>query len=98
MASKPQLDRAPKSPEEHKGLPILLFRNVATYRTWLSKNHKTSSGIWIRLAKKGTETPSLTYEEARDHAIAFGWIDGLKNALDDEFYAIRLVPDQLQSR
>lgn len=88
----------PDALQEHKGLPILLFSTVRQWRTWLSRNHASCDGLWVRLAKKHSQTRSLSYVEARDHAIAYGWIDGLKNALDDEFYAIRFTPRRKRSK
>ncbi len=82
----------------HKGLPILGFASVRQWRTWLRTNHDECEGLWVKLAKKGSEIRSITYEEARDHAIAYGWIDGLKNALDDQFYAIRFTPRRKRSK
>jgi uncharacterized protein YdeI (YjbR/CyaY-like superfamily) len=52
----------------------------------------------VRLAKKGSTTRSISYIEARDHAIAYGWIDGLRNAIDQEFYAIRFTPRSKRSK
>jgi uncharacterized protein YdeI (YjbR/CyaY-like superfamily) len=54
--------------------------------------------LWVKLAKKNAGIESISYEEARDHAIAFGWIDGLKNALDDQFYTIRFTPRRKRSK
>ncbi len=83
--------------QTHKGLPILLFSTVREWRAWLAKNHESSDGLWVRLAKKGAATRSISYAEARDHAIAYGWIDGLKNAIDEESYAIRVTPRRKRS-
>lgn len=83
--------------QEHQGLPILLFSTVPQWRAWLARNHQSCEGLWVRLAKKGSSTPSISYIEARDHAIAYGWIDGLKNAIDEEFYAIRFTPRRRRS-
>ncbi len=84
--------------EVHKGLPIQGFASVQTWRKWLANNHDRCDGLWVKLAKKDTGIRSISYEEARDHAIAFGWIDGLKNAIDDRFYAIRVTPRRKRSK
>jgi uncharacterized protein YdeI (YjbR/CyaY-like superfamily) len=81
----------------HKGLPILLFSSVDKWRAWLARSHESSGGLWVRLAKKGASTSSISYIEARDQAIAYGWIDGLKNAIDEEFYAVRFTPRRKRS-
>ena len=82
----------------HKGLPISPFSTVKQWRTWLRRNHASAGGVWVKLAKKGTGIRSISYEEARDHAIAFGWIDGLKNAIDESYYAIRMTPRTKRSK
>jgi uncharacterized protein YdeI (YjbR/CyaY-like superfamily) len=82
---------------EYKGLPILLFATTGQWRAWLARNHDKCDGLWVRLAKKDSTTRCISYIEARDHAIAYGWIDGLKNAIDQEFYAIRFTPRRKRS-
>ncbi len=87
----------PGASQTHKGLPILLFSTVRQWRAWLARNHESYDGLWVRLAKKGATTRSISYVEARDHAIAYGWIDGLRNAIDEESYAIRFTPRRKRS-
>ncbi len=58
-------------------LPELLVRDAAEWRSWLSAHHAESQGVWLILAKKGTGDPTtLSYDDALDEAICFGWIDG----------------------
>ncbi len=58
-------------------LPELLVADTAEWRTWLRGHHSKSQGVWLVLAKKGTTYPTtLSYDEALDEAICFGWIDG----------------------
>lgn len=84
--------------ELHKVTPIRAFDAVEEWQRWLELNHDRCSALWVKLAKKDSGIESISYEEARDHAIAFGWIDGLKSALDDRFYAIRLTPRGARSK
>jgi uncharacterized protein YdeI (YjbR/CyaY-like superfamily) len=84
--------------EQHKGLPVLPFANKAALARWLRSNHAKADGLWIELAKKGSGVPSVTYEEARDVAIAHGWIDGLKNGKDETFFRIRFTPRRARSK
>jgi uncharacterized protein YdeI (YjbR/CyaY-like superfamily) len=57
--------------------PELVFADATAWRTWLEANHSASDGIWLVLAKKGTLRPtSLTYAQALEEALCFGWIDG----------------------
>lgn len=76
----------------------MLFATVQKWRAWLARNHDRCDGLWLRLAKKDSTTPCISYIEARDHAIAYGWIDGLKNAVDQEFHAIRFTPRRKRSK
>jgi uncharacterized protein YdeI (YjbR/CyaY-like superfamily) len=69
--------KAPK-PE----LPLVPFASQAAFATWLRKHHADSPGIWMKLAKAGAGTPSITYAEAVEVALAWGWIDGQKGAID----------------
>ncbi len=90
--------KAQQPPAMHKGLPIFGFSTVRRWETWLGKRHDTCEGIWVKLAKKGAAVSSITYEQARDVAIAYGWIDGLKNAIDESFFAIRFTPRRPRSK
>ncbi len=60
--------------------------NTQEWRIWLEKNHKTSDAVWVIMYKKKTEIPSITWSEAVDEALCFGWIDSTKRAIDDEKY------------
>ena len=55
----------------------------AETRAWLEANHADSDGIWLRLFKKQSGEPSITYAEALDQALCYGWIDGQKQAHDE---------------
>lgn len=66
-----------------KDLPILLFETIQQWNDWLEENHSKSPGIWLRIAKKGKGLTSVSYEEALEVALCFGWIDGRKNKYDD---------------
>jgi uncharacterized protein YdeI (YjbR/CyaY-like superfamily) len=82
----------------HKGLALLSFANKALFESWLSDNHARDDGIWLKFAKKGTGIPCITYEEAREVAIRYGWIDGLKNALDERYYTLRFTKRRARSK
>ena len=57
-------------------IPVLAFASAKAWRQWLAEHHKTSDGIWLRLFKKTSATPSVSYAEALDTALCYGWIDG----------------------
>lgn len=79
-------------------LPELLVSDAADWRRWLSAEHGTSQGVWLVLAKKGTTEPtSLTYDEALDEAICFGWIDGQLGRRDEATFRRRFTPRQATS-
>lgn len=59
---------------------------------WLKKNHKKESALWVGYYKKATGKPSVTWEETVDEALCYGWVDGVRRALDNEAYVIRFTP------
>lgn len=71
---------ASKSPSD---TPIMSFRTSREWFSWLAKNHAKSSGIWLKIAKKGAEGKSVTYDEAVAAALCYGWIDGQKRGYDE---------------
>jgi uncharacterized protein YdeI (YjbR/CyaY-like superfamily) len=88
-----------KSKSESKSeLPILAFADAAAWRAWLARQKPASPGLWLKLAKKGAGTKSLSKQEAVDGAIAQGWIDGQLGAFDDEYFLIRFTPRRPKSR
>lgn len=67
-------------------LPILPFENKKKWADWLAKQHDKSAGVWLKLAKKATGIPSVTYAEALDVALCYGWIDGQKGSFDEQYF------------
>ncbi len=76
---------------------ILSFRSSAEFRKWLAENHRESDGIWLRIFKKDSGEPSVTYAEALDEALCFGWIDGLKQPHDEVSWRQRFTPRRPKS-
>ncbi len=77
---------------------ILTAADAAAWLAWLSKHHEHSSGIWLRLAKKGTTEPTrLSYDEALEEALCHGWIDGQVRRLDELTYRQRFTPRRARS-
>jgi uncharacterized protein YdeI (YjbR/CyaY-like superfamily) len=60
------------------GFPVRLFKSKQDWAAWLEKNHRKSAGLWLRLAKKGSLLRSVSYQEALEVALCYGWIDGQK--------------------
>jgi uncharacterized protein YdeI (YjbR/CyaY-like superfamily) len=74
-----------------------LFKSAKAFETWLRKHHATSGGLWLKIAKKGASERSVTYPEAVEIALCWGWIDGQKKALDDSHYLQRFAPRRARS-
>lgn len=83
-----------KNPEN----PMMLFESAHDWETWLKKNHSTSSnGVRLQISKKGSGIRTVTYAEAVDVALCYGWIDGLKQAHDDTFFLQTFTPRRAKS-
>jgi len=80
-----------------EGARIRAFRNREAWQNWLDKNHRSSAGTWIRLAKKGSENPSVTYPEALEVALCYGWIDAQKRAESESAWLQRFMPRKPRS-
>jgi uncharacterized protein YdeI (YjbR/CyaY-like superfamily) len=79
-------------------LPVLLFATPADLEVWLEQNHAESDGVWLKIAKKGAPEPSVTYGEALDLALCFGWIDSQKRGHDDQHFLQRFTPRRPRGR
>ena len=73
-------------------VPTLPFTSKKKWTDWLARQHDTSSGVWLKLAKKDAGIPSVTYEEALDAALCYGWIDGQKKGLDENYWLQKFTP------
>ncbi|MBL8103736.1 MAG: YdeI/OmpD-associated family protein [Anaerolineales bacterium] len=78
-------------------LPILPFETKKKFADWLAKNYDKSAGAWLKLAKKGTGIPSVTYAEALDVALCYGWIDGQRNGFDEIYFLQKYTPRRPKS-
>ena len=63
-------------------LPIMQFKRQKDWATWLDKHHAASIGIWLRIAKMSSNIASVSYPEALEVALCYGWIDGQKKSYD----------------
>lgn len=68
------------------------FDTPADWRTWLEEHHGTETELWLGFWKKHTGHDGLTYDEAVEQALCFGWIDGVLNRIDDRRHRIRFTP------
>jgi uncharacterized protein YdeI (YjbR/CyaY-like superfamily) len=77
--------------------PLLEIADRAELRAWLEANHATSTGVRIAITKKGGTVTALTYDDAVEEALSFGWIDGTAGTLDEERYTVGLTPRKPRS-
>jgi uncharacterized protein YdeI (YjbR/CyaY-like superfamily) len=73
------------------------FATPEEFRAWLEKHHDKRKELWVGFYKKGSGKPSITYPEAVDEALCFGWIDGVRKSLDTDSYVNRFTPRQARS-
>jgi len=74
-----------------------LFKSAKAFETWLKKNHATAHGVWLKIAKAGANQPSVTYSEAVNIALCWGWIDGQKKSLNSQHFLQRFTPRRPRS-
>lgn len=79
-------------------LPMLAVGSMRSWQDWLAAHHETSPGVWLKIAKKGAGGPTVSYAEAIDGALCYGWIDGQKGGLDGEYWLQRFTPRTSRSR
>jgi uncharacterized protein YdeI (YjbR/CyaY-like superfamily) len=84
----------PKPPDD---LPVHLFAGPAELEAWLEEN-EGAGGVWLKIAKKGAPEPSVTYAEALEVALCFGWIDSQKRGLDETHFLQRFTPRRPRGR
>lgn len=79
-------------------LMTLQVRSRPQWRTWLSKHHGSSPGVWLVFHKKHTRVKCIPYEDSVREALCFGWIDSLVKRIDDDRYALKFTPRQPSSK
>lgn len=77
--------------------PQLTFASAVEWEVWLEENHDSADAVWVKVAKKGSGIQSVTIEELLDGCLCFGWIDGIRRALDDDYYLQRYTPRRRSS-
>ena len=82
---------------EKGGLPIVAFSSREAWVTWLDEQHTVSAGVWLALRKKGASELGLSYSEAVEVALCYGWIDGQAGKLDERFWLQRFTPRRPRS-
>lgn len=83
-----------KTPDE---VPIIAFETQRAWAVWLDEHHAETAGLWLKIAKKESGIPSVTYAEALESALCYGWIDGQKRAFDGQYWLQRFTPRRPKS-
>ena len=73
-------------------MEIKFFKSSSECRKWLERNHNKKTELWFGFYKKSSGKKGITYKEALDEALCFGWIDGVKHRVDENSYALRFSP------
>jgi uncharacterized protein YdeI (YjbR/CyaY-like superfamily) len=73
------------------------FATPAEFRAWLEQHHDTAAELWVGFYKKGSGRPSITWLEAVDEALCFGWIDSVRRSIAGEAYTNRFTPRRARS-
>jgi uncharacterized protein YdeI (YjbR/CyaY-like superfamily) len=83
--------------DSKKEFPVRAFRSLAEWERWLETNHAKAEGIWLRFFKKDTGVPTVSYAEAVEGALIYGWIDSQAKKYDDRSYIQKFTPRRAKS-
>ena len=78
-------------------MKTIYFESAAAFRKWLEKNHDKVDELIVGFHKKGSGTPSMTYDQSVEEALCFGWIDGVRRSVDDKRWVMRFTPRREKS-
>ena len=84
--------------EQVPDLPVEEFASAKQWERWLARNHATSPGVWLKIAKKGSGVETVSHPEALEVALCYGWIDGLRHKHDDVYFRQRFTPRTPRSK
>jgi uncharacterized protein YdeI (YjbR/CyaY-like superfamily) len=87
-----------KQTNAKQDLPVISFVSRDTWESWLADHHAISNGLWLKIAKKGSGIGTVSYPEALDVALCYGWIDGQKDRFDDDYWLQRFTPRRPRSK
>ena len=79
------------------GWLVLPFASGAAFEAWLDAHHGEEPGLWVKFAKKGRGIATVTFEEALEVAMCFGWVDSKMHRVDDDYYVLRFQPRRPRS-
>src|SRR5579859_6925514 len=78
--------------ESKANTPVITFQSAKEWRTWLSKNSQVSNGVWLKIFKKDSNEKTITYAEALEESLCYGWIDGQKKSFDEQAWLQKFCP------
>lgn len=78
-------------------IPVHAFKDASVWANWLAANHADQTGVWIKIAKKDSKLQSITYSEALDEALCYGWIDGQRRGYSDTHFLQKFTPRRKRS-
>jgi uncharacterized protein YdeI (YjbR/CyaY-like superfamily) len=82
-----------KSTQNSSGdLPVMLFKGQGDWTDWLDENHASSAGVWLKIARTSSDVISVSYAEALEAALSYGWIDGQKKSYDEANWLQKFTP------
>ena len=84
--------------ETRADLAVIAFASVQDWEAWLEEHHQDAQGIWLKIAKKEGGAASVSYAEALECALCYGWIDGQKAAFDDRYWLQKFTPRSRKSK
>jgi uncharacterized protein YdeI (YjbR/CyaY-like superfamily) len=90
-------EKSKQETQTRKGLPILGFESATGWERWLAQHHPDSDGAWLKFARKGSGRTSVTYAEAVEVALCYGWIDGQAGSFDETYWLQRFGPRRTRS-
>ncbi len=82
---------------ENNELLTIDFANQQDWEAWLQENHAGTKGVWLKIAKKESGIPTVSYAEALESALCYGWIDGQKAAFDQRYWLQKFTPRRSKS-
>ena len=86
-----------KIPEKSKDAPVKAFDSEKKWERWLAAHHSDPTGIFLRISKKDSGIKSVTYQEALDVALCYGWIDGIRKGFDEQSFLQKFTPRRPRS-
>jgi len=97
MESKNRTGIMATTPKKAHEMQVVSFTSSKEWRKWIARNHAKSSGVWLRFFKKQSGEKTVTYSEALDEALCYGWIDGQANRYDAKSYVQKFTPRRPKS-